>query len=255
MIPRLRALLLLGFWFGLIGLLGPILILIALVTKNEKVIYKPVRFFIKLGLQLAGVRVRVEGLERLDPNQTYLFTPNHQSMIEVPLLLAYLGRNFGYLAKKELFKYPIFGYGMQLVGVIPVDRSNTVLAVESARLAAEKMREGKDYIVYPEGTRSPDGRLLPFKKGAFIMAIDAGVPIVPVSISGSAAVMPKGQIKMFPATVHITLHDPISTEGYSKENLTELIQITRERILSGLKENHHLEQIQTHKCATSGEKQ
>jgi 1-acyl-sn-glycerol-3-phosphate acyltransferase len=90
--------------------------------------------------------------------------------------------------------------------------------------------------VYPEGTRSPDGRLLPFKKGAFMMAIDAGVPVVPISISGATKIMPKAQIKVFPSTVLITVHEPISTEGYSKENIGQLMELTRERILTGLKE-------------------
>ena len=199
-------------------------------------IYSPVRFFVRLGLALVGVRVEVKGLERTDPKQTYIFTPNHQSFIEVPLLVTFLKRNLAYLAKKELFKYPIWSHGIRLMGVVPVDRSNTLSAVESARRATENLRHGKSYVIYPEGTRSRDGRLLPLKKGAFMMAIDAGVPIVPVLISGSTKIMPKGEIKIFPSTVYITVHEPIETSAYSKGNITELMSNTREKIISALSE-------------------
>ncbi|HEX8186489.1 MAG TPA: lysophospholipid acyltransferase family protein [Blastocatellia bacterium] len=233
---RLRGVFLLTFWFTAIAVLAPFLIALRLITGNENAIYSPVRLFVRLGLAMVGVRVEVSGVERLDPGQAYIFTPNHQSLIEVPLFVTYLGRNPGYLAKKEVFKYPIFGYGIGLMGVVPVDRSNSAAAVESARRATENLRRGKSYIVYPEGTRSRDGQLLPFKKGAFMMAIDAGVPVVPVTISGGTRIMPKGEAKVFPSTVRITLHNPISTRGYSKENVAELMQRARANILSALDE-------------------
>jgi len=237
MMPRLRGIFLLGFWFTSIALLAPLLILLTLITKNENFIYSPVRLFIRAGLAMVGVRIEVSGLERLDPNQTYIFTPNHQSLIEVPLFVTYLGRNPAYLGKKEVFKYPVFGYGIRLIGVVPVDRSNSPAAVESAKLATANLRKGKSYVVYPEGTRSRDGRMLPFKKGAFMMAIDAGVPVVPVTVSGATRIMPKAQIKVFPSTVRITVHEPISTAGYSKENVSELVEKTRAKVFSALDES------------------
>jgi 1-acyl-sn-glycerol-3-phosphate acyltransferase len=237
MMPRLRGVFLLAFWFASIALIAPFLIAIVLITKNENLLYTPVRLFIRAGLAMVRVRVEVNGLERLDPKQTYIFTPNHQSLIEVPLWVAYLGRNIAYLGKKEVFKYPIFGFGIRLVGVVPVDRSNSPAAVESAKLATENIRRGKSYVVYPEGTRSSDGGLLPFKKGAFMMAIDAGVPVVPITISGATRIMPKGQIKIFPSTVRVTIHEPISTAGYSKANIAELMTRTRDKIFSALDED------------------
>lgn len=234
--PRLRGVFLLAFWFASIALIAPFLIALVLITKNENLLYSPVRVFIRAGLAMVNVRVEVTGLERLDPKQTYIFTPNHQSLIEVPLWVAYLGRNIAYLGKKEVFKYPIFGYGIRLVGVVPVDRSNSPAAVESAKLATENIRKGKSYVVYPEGTRSRDGGLLPFKKGAFMMAIDAGVPVVPITISGATRIMPKSQIKIFPSTVRVTIHEPISTTGYSKANIAELIDKTKQKIFSALDE-------------------
>jgi 1-acyl-sn-glycerol-3-phosphate acyltransferase len=238
MLPRLRAIFLLGFWFSAVAIIAPVLIALCRITGNENTIYTPVRWFMRLGLWAVGIKVEVSGADRIDPARTYIFSPNHQSLIEVPLMIAFLKRNLAYLAKKELFKYPIWGYGIRLIGCIPVDRSNSPAAVESARMATERIRNGKSYAVYPEGTRSPDGRLLPFKKGAFLMAVDAGVPIVPVSISGSAAIMPKGQIKIYPSTIRMTVHDPINTAGYNKENISELMAITRAKILSGLSEEN-----------------
>ena len=236
MAARLRGLFLVAFWFTLIAVLAPFMILATIITGNENMMYAPVRFFVRIGLALVGVRVVAKGLELTDPNQTYIFTPNHQSFIEVPLLVTYLKHNFAYLAKKELFKYPIWKQGIKLIGVVPIDRSNTQAAVESARIATEKLRQGKSYAIYPEGTRSRDGRLLPFKKGAFMMAIEAGVPVVPISISGSTKIMPKGEIKIFPSTIYITVHEPISTAGYTRENIAELMRTTRAKIVSALSE-------------------
>jgi 1-acyl-sn-glycerol-3-phosphate acyltransferase len=234
MIARLRGVLLLAFWFSAIAIVAPLLLLLCRIFNNENLIYSPVRFFVRLGLALVNVKVEVNGIERLDPDQTYIFTPNHQSLIEVPLFVTYLGCNPAYLGKKEVFKYPIFGYGIRMVGVVPVDRSNSPAAVESAKVATENLKRGKSYVVYPEGTRSKDGRLLPFKKGAFMMAIDAGVPVVPISVSGATRIMPKGQVKIFPSTVRLTIHEPIDTKGYTKENIADLMKKTQEKILSML---------------------
>jgi 1-acyl-sn-glycerol-3-phosphate acyltransferase len=236
MLARLRGIFLLTFWFTAIAILAPFLILFFLIFRHDNVLYSPVRFFVRLGLALVGVRVEVAGLDRLDPKQAYIFTPNHQSLIEVPLFITYLGRNPAYLAKKEVFKYPMFGYGIGLMGVIPVDRSNSKLAVESARQATRNLQRGRSYVVYPEGTRSPDGRLLPFKKGAFMMAIDAGVPVVPVTISGATRIMPKAQVKVYPSTVRITIHDPVSTKGHSRQNIAVLVERVRNQVASALDE-------------------
>lgn len=231
---KLRGLFLVTYWFMAIAIIAPVVILLFLLTNKEGVIFKPVRFFVRTGLAMVGVRVRVEGLDNLDPEQPYILTPNHQSFIEVPLFVTYLDRYPAYLAKKEVFRYPIFGYGIGLLKVVPVDRSNSPSAVESAKAATENIRRGKSYMVYPEGTRSKDGKLLPFKKGAFMMAIDAGVPVVPVTVSGATKIMPKGEFKVYPSTVRLTIHQPISTAGYDKENVAELMAQTREKIYSAL---------------------
>jgi 1-acyl-sn-glycerol-3-phosphate acyltransferase len=251
MIALLRGLFLLGFWFTLIGLIAPFMIGGALITGNENMIYRPAKFLIRLGLRLVGVRVEVTGLDRLKPGQAYIFTPNHQSFIEVPMLVGYLDRNPAYLAKKEVFKYPIFGIGIKAMGCVPVDRRNTQSAIESAKLATEYLKQGKSYVVYPEGTRSPDGRLLPFKKGAFVMAMEAGVPIVPISISGAVRVMPRSGISVRPETIRVTVHEPINTQGRPKDKISELIELTREKIVSALDP----EEISTNKFSGETENQ
>jgi 1-acyl-sn-glycerol-3-phosphate acyltransferase len=226
-----------GFWSLAVAIIAPVVVTLTRLTGNENFIYVPVRCFVRIGLKLAGVRIKVDGLERLDPAKTYVFTPNHQSIIEVPLMVTYLGRKLAFLAKKELFKIPIFGTGMSQIGIIPVDRSNSAAAIESARKATQSLKTGKSYVVYPEGTRSPDGRPLPFKKGAFLMAVDAGVPVVPITVSGSSRVMPKGKVKVLPGTIRLTIHEPISTAGYSRANVSELVEMVRTRVISALADN------------------
>ena len=237
MMARLRGLLLMGLWSLAVAIIAPVVVTMTMLTGNDNFIYVPVGFFVRIGLKLAGVHVRVEGLERLDPDRTYVFTPNHQSVIDIPLMVSYLGRNPAFLAKKELFKIPIFGWGITQMGVVAVDRRNSAAAIQSARKATDNLQTGKSYVVYPEGTRSPDGRPLPFKKGAFLMAVDAGAPVVPVAISGSFRVMPKGKVRVFPGTILVTIHEPISTEGYSRANVAELVTRVRAKVLSAMNED------------------
>ena len=226
-----------GFWSLAVAIIAPVVVTLTRLTGIENFIYVPVRFFVRIGLTLTGVKVEVNGLQKLDPTTTYVFTPNHQSIIEVPLMVTYLGRNTAFLAKKELFKIPMFGTGMMQIGIIPVDRSNSAAAIESARRATRNLKAGKSYVVYPEGTRSPDGRPLPFKKGAFLMAVDAGVPVVPVTVSGSSRVMPKGKVRILPGTIRLTLHEPINTDRYSRANVSDLVDLVRTRVVSALADN------------------
>ncbi|MGH9822787.1 MAG: lysophospholipid acyltransferase family protein, partial [Blastocatellia bacterium] len=166
----------------------------------------------------------------------HLYAVNHTSAMDIPMLYAHLPFQFRIIAKKELFKYPIFGPGIGLMKVVPIDRKNSQAAVEGAKKATENLRSGKSYVVYPEGTRSPDGRLLGFKKGAFLMAADAGVPVVPVTVSGSSALMPKGKIRLTPGVLQLKIHEPVSTAGYTRENVSKLMEQVRTRIRSGLSE-------------------
>src|SRR5205085_8659283 len=155
--------------------------------------------------------VCVSGREHLDPRQTYIFAANHRSYLDTAALFAYTGRRIGLLAKKELLKVPILGYGMGYVNIMAIDRSNRERAYATVRAATERIRAGVSFGVFAEGTRARPGQLLPFKKGAFYMARDAGVAVVPVAIKHTAELMGKGTGVARTGTIEFVLLPPIPT--------------------------------------------
>jgi 1-acyl-sn-glycerol-3-phosphate acyltransferase len=185
----------------------------------------------RLYMRAAGARVHVSGLENLTPGRTYLFIANHQSTLDPPLLFAYLGWNVGALAKKELSRVPILGQGMSLGHVIPIDRANRERAIASANLGARALRAGHSLMAFPEGTRTVDGRVREFKKGVFLMALDAGVEIVPVVVNDTRLVMRKGVRASIPGDVWVEVLSPVATAAYTRENVEELITRVRELIV------------------------
>ena len=198
---------------------------------NETLLYPFAKFGCRIWLWVAGARIHVSGRENLDPKQSYLFAANHQSNIDPPLLFAYLGHNVGVLAKKELWKFPILKQGFPLAHVIPIDRSNREAAIASTRRGADKMRHGHSLLVYPEGTRTVDGKLKDFKKGVFLMALQAGVPIVPVVVNDTRLVMRRGETKCFVHDVFVEILPPISPQGVTEKELPDLIARVRQPIL------------------------
>lgn len=163
----------------------------------------------RYAVRLAGVRVKVEGKERLDPEQTYIFMSNHVSNLDPPVVIPALPGRTSVLVKKEVFKVPILGRAMRMASLVPVDRSNREAAVSSIHKAAEVMGTGIHMAVFPEGTRSPDGKLLPLKKGPFYLALETGLPVVPITVLGTYAMMPKGQLAIKPGTARVVFHQPI----------------------------------------------
>ncbi len=177
--------------------------------------------------RLAGARVKVLGREGLDPSQSYIFAANHQSQFDIFALQGYLGIDFRWLAKKELFAVPVFGRGMRLAGYIPVDRSRGRQALQSLNEAAERIAGGTSVIIFPEGTRSPDGQIHPFKSGAMMLAIKAGVPIVPMAIIGTHKVLAKGRLLAQSGPVTIRLGRPLDISRFKagdRQELAGLIQ-------------------------------
>ncbi|MEX1258621.1 MAG: lysophospholipid acyltransferase family protein [Gemmatimonadota bacterium] len=179
-------------------------------------------------LRLAGVKVRLLGDERMDWDRPLVVVANHQSWFDVFALAAYLPTKARFVAKQELGRIPIFGKAWKACGHISVDRSDRKQAVESLQHAGRRVRDEKlVMILFPEGTRSPDGRLQPFKKGAFVLAIETGVPLVPLGITGSREVMAKGSFRIHPGEITIRVGEPIGVEGLGHENRDELLKRSR----------------------------
>jgi 1-acyl-sn-glycerol-3-phosphate acyltransferase len=180
------------------------------------------RIWGRFSSRLAGIRVTVEGQENLDPQQTYIFVGNHTSQTDILTFQGYIPHVFRWIAKKELFDIPIFGTAMLAVEFIPIDRSRGRQAVKSLNAAAERIAEGSSVLIFPEGTRSPDGRLHPFKTGAIMLAIKAGVPVVPVGFNGTYQVLPKGSLLSRGGDVVLRIGRPISTKDFQAKDKQEL---------------------------------
>lgn len=190
------------------------------------------RLWAHMILFCSGVRVQIMGRENLDPDGAYVFMSNHESALDIPILIRSLPFQVRMMAKKELFRIPIFGWALALGGYIKVDRTNTERAIASLREAARRIpRQGVSVVVFPEGTRSPTGRLRRFKKGGFAFAMDTGYPVVPVTIRGSRARIPKGALAIRPGRVEVIIDPPIPTEPYNRETRSQLVETTRDIIL------------------------
>jgi 1-acyl-sn-glycerol-3-phosphate acyltransferase len=205
----------------------------AWLTKNTDKLYQCGMTGARMALWLSGVRLEVHGLEKIPHGRAAIYMPNHQSNCDPPAVITILPPVL-VMAKQEFFRVPVLGTAMVYRGFIPVDRKNREKAIAAVERAVDSMKAGNSFLAFPEGTRSPDGRLQAFKKGLFVMAIKAGALIVPISASGARKIMVKGQFVIHPGRVRITIHDPIPAENYTLEQRRELIQRTREAILSGL---------------------
>lgn len=182
------------------------------------------RLWARILLSVSGVSVTIQGGEYLEQGRPYIFAGNHQSQFDIFALQGCLGYDFRWLAKKELFDVPVFGAAMRRVGYIPVDRSHSRTAVKSLDEAAQRIASGTSVIIFPEGTRSPDGKLLPFKSGTMVLAIKAAVPVVPMAIIGTHAILPKGKLLARSGKVVIRLGKPIETSGYKVKQKHELAE-------------------------------
>ncbi len=201
-------------------------------TGSADTLYAIAMWIARTGLSIAGVRIEVKGLDQIDPDATYIFMCNHVSNLDPPILIPKLPRRTSVLVKKELFQIPILGRAMLMGDLVPVDRRNREAAVNSMKEAEKVMARGLNMTVFPEGTRSPDGRLLPFKKGPFYLAMDSGVPVVPVAILGSELLMPKGSSTIRAGVVKLKFHPPISPAQFADKE--ELIAAVRRAISSAL---------------------
>src|SRR6201997_5800441 len=194
-------------------------------TRDINFLYRISMWGAWTGVRMAGVRIEAIGLEKIDSSRTYIFMSNHRSNLDPPILLPLIPRRTSVMAKKELFSYPILGKTMRLGSLVPVDRGNRDAGIEAVHAAAEVIRQGINMTIYVEGRRSFDGKLLPFKKGPFYLAIECGVPVVPVTIVGTHEIMPKARFRIAPGTAKIIFHDPIEPTAFgSRECLMDKVR-------------------------------
>jgi 1-acyl-sn-glycerol-3-phosphate acyltransferase len=206
-----------------------------LLTGRIDLTYRWAMRIMRLGLRAAGIRVDVIWLAPLDPAKHYLFLSNHVSNLDPPVLLPLVPGRTSVFIKRSLTKIPVLGYGMKLGDFIPVDRDGRLeSAKQSTDFAARVLASGVHVTSFVEGTRSRDGRLLPFKKGPFYLAMETGAPVVPVSIWGTESMMKKGSLRLYPGTAHVTFHAPLDPAEYATREA--LMDAVRAAIASGLPE-------------------
>jgi len=203
-------------------------------TKDITFLYRSCMWAAFTGVRIAGVKVRTIGLEKIDPARTYIFMSNHISNLDPPITLPLIPRRTSVMVKKELFRVPILGKIMQIGSLVPVDRGNRDSGIAAVRDAVKALEQGLNMSIYVEGKRSFDGKLLPFKKGPFYLARECNVPVVPITISGTEKVMPKGRFAIRPgtATVTVEFHDPIEPSNFGERDC--LMAKVRAAINSGL---------------------
>jgi len=214
-------------------LAGPPLLLYTLISRNPNPLYwagvKGIMFLVRL----VGVKVRIKGRERI-PAGACLFVANHTSSVDAPAVVGAIPRRVAILLKESLFRWPIAGQAFALAGFIPVNRSERDSAIASVEKATESLRGKQSFLIYPEGTRSPDGRLQAFKKGAVVLAIKAGVPIIPIACSGAHKVMRKRSLRIYPGEILVEFLEPVDASKYSFEERDALNDRVHDAMAAGL---------------------
>jgi 1-acyl-sn-glycerol-3-phosphate acyltransferase len=228
----IRALILLALWGVSILVVGPALLLYALISGDINPLYNISTRLAIFGVRLVGVKIEVRGLETLETGRNYIFMANHVSNLDPPILIPTIPGRCSVLVKKELFRIPILGIGMKMASLVPVDRSDREAAIESVNAAIAVLGQGLHMLIFPEGTRSPDGKLLPFKKGPFHLAIDAGVFVVPVTMLGTYELWPKNRFALQSGTVAVVFHKPIDPRSYADRN--SLMKAVAQAVASAL---------------------
>ncbi|MGA8622473.1 MAG: lysophospholipid acyltransferase family protein [Candidatus Sulfotelmatobacter sp.] len=228
----IRTIAMLVFW----ALAAPVAALIGFpwtfVTGDVSLLYRLFMFGAWTGVQLTGVKVQTIGLGKLDPARTYIFMSNHISNLDPPITIPLIPRRSSVMVKRELFNVPILGKAMRMGSLVPVDRGNRDAGIESVRVAKQVVQQGLNMTIYVEGKRSFDGKLLPFKKGPFYLAMECGVPVVPVTITGTHSVMPKARFTIKPGVVTVIFHPPIEPANFGGREC--LMEQVRNAIDSGL---------------------
>jgi len=226
----IRTIIMLTFW----SIAAPFAALIGfpwtLLTGDIRLLYRMFTWGAYTGVWLTGVRVELIGLDRLDPSRSYIFMGNHASNLDPPIQIPIIPKRTSVMVKKELFKAPILGRAMRMASLVPVDRGNRDAGIDAVRAAKAVVEEGINMTIYVEGHRSFDGKLLPFKKGPFYLAMECGVPVVPMTIVGTHYAMPKGRFSIKPGPVKVIFHAPIEPKDFGdRDALMEKVRAAIER--------------------------
>jgi 1-acyl-sn-glycerol-3-phosphate acyltransferase len=218
---------------GLAGIIG---IPYSLIVGNVRQLYRIGMSIARLGVRAAGVCVEISGLENVPPGVSCIFLANHVSNLDPPILFPAVPGQASVMLKKELMRIPLLGTAMRMAKFVPVERrSSRESAQASVTAAAETVRSGLHFLIFPEGTRSKDGRLQPFKRGPFYLATETGAPVVPVAISGTEKLMRKGSAKIYPGVARVEMLKPIYPIGF--ETREELMRAARAAIAEALPED------------------
>ena len=232
----IRTILMLTFW----SIAAPVAALIGfpwtLISGDVRLLYRMFTWGAFTGVRLAGVRVEVIGRDRFDHSRSYIFMTNHASNLDPPIEVPLIPRRTSVMVKKELFKTPILGTAMRMGDLVPVDRGNRDAGIEAVEEAKAVVGKGLNMIIYVEGKRSFDGKLLPFKKGPFYLAMECGVPVIPMTIVGTHCAMPKTRFAIRPGKVQVIFHDPIEPKDFGGREC--LMEKVRAVIESGLPEEY-----------------
>lgn len=212
-------------------------LIVIVVRNNDRTFHALARAWAHSSLSLCAVKVHVKGLEKLDTNRNYVYVSNHASMFDIPAILASIPDQIRIVYKKELHWMPIFGWGLKYGSYIGIDRSRSADAMKSLEEAVDKIRTGASVLLYAEGTRTLDGKLQPFKRGAFNLAVKAGVPVVPLTINGSFKLLPKRSMVIHPGEMELILESPIDIKGSGKEEEMRLMESVHAAI-----QKHYIDQ-------------
>jgi 1-acyl-sn-glycerol-3-phosphate acyltransferase len=223
-------------WYIYTVVMATISLLVSPFDRTGSMQHWCARWWCRLTAWTIGARIRVHGVAHLDKRQNYVYMANHCSLIDIPAMFAYLPYQFRIMAKKELFYVPFMGWHLWTSGNFPVDRTDPRKTAHSLHRVIEGVRAGKSLVVFPEGTRSPDGKLQDFKPGAFKIAMRAGVPIVPVTIRGTHALLPKHSLVPRPGRVDVFIGRPIDTKRFGKDSVRLLMDETHRDIAATLSE-------------------
>jgi len=226
----------LAFWAASLLLAALVCIPHTLITGDVSLLYRVAMWCAAAGVRLGGVKIDAVGREKIPAGQTFIFMANHSSNIDPSVFLPLIPGRTAVMVKKELFDYPILGKAMRLGSFIPVDRANRDAGIAAVREAKKVIESGVSMSIFPEGKRSFDGKLLPFKRGPFYLAMECGIPIVPVTIAGAHEAMPKGKFYLKPGQVTVTFHEAIDPKQFTDRDV--LAQAVRQSIEAGLPPEH-----------------